>query len=109
MIENENKKRANHREFLQGGEPPLIGRARSSQKTSFRFVFTFSNLSLSFFLFTHTPFFMIYFLSAMGLYFSSLTSPLYIFFSFLIYHVFFSFLYSPYSLLYNLSITFPVV
>ena len=34
MIENKNKKRANHGEFLQGGEPPLIGRARSSQKTS---------------------------------------------------------------------------
>lgn len=34
MIENKNKKRANRGEFLQGGEPPLIGRARSSQKTS---------------------------------------------------------------------------
>lgn len=34
MIENENKKRENRGEFLQGGEPPLIGRARSSQKTS---------------------------------------------------------------------------
>lgn len=33
MIENKNKKRANRGEFLQGGEPPLIGRARSSQKT----------------------------------------------------------------------------
>lgn len=43
MIENENEKMANHREFLQGGEPPLIGRARSSQKTPFLFVFTFSN------------------------------------------------------------------
>lgn len=32
MIENKNKRRANHGEFLQGGEPPLIGRARSSQK-----------------------------------------------------------------------------
>ena len=34
MIENKNKKRVNCGEFLQGGEPPLIGRARSSQKTS---------------------------------------------------------------------------
>jgi hypothetical protein len=48
MIENENKRRANLGEFLQGGEPPLIGRARSSQKTSFLFVFTFPNLSCIF-------------------------------------------------------------
>jgi hypothetical protein len=34
MIEKENKGEANLGEFLQGGEPPLIGRARSSQKTS---------------------------------------------------------------------------
>ena len=49
MIEKENKKRANHGEFLQSGEPPLIGRARSSQKTSLLFVFTYSNHRCLFF------------------------------------------------------------
>jgi len=40
MIEKENKKMANRGEFLQGGEPPLIGRARSSQKNiPFWFIF----------------------------------------------------------------------
>lgn len=62
MIENKNKKRANHGEFLQGGEPPLIGRARSSQKTPFLFVFTFSNLSCIF-LFSILPFYDLYFSS----------------------------------------------
>lgn len=54
MIENKNKKRANRGEFLQGGEPPLIGRARSSQKTS--------------------PFYDLYF-SSIEFVFLSLTSP----------------------------------
>lgn len=49
MIENKNKKRANRGEFLQGGEPPLIGRARSSQKTSFSFRFYIFQSLLSFF------------------------------------------------------------
>lgn len=43
MIENKNKKRANQGEFLQGGEPPLIGRARSSQKTSLFYDLYFGN------------------------------------------------------------------
>lgn len=60
MIENKNKKRANRGEFLQGGEPPLIGRARSSQKTSFLFVFVFSNHSCYFFL-TYPPLYDLYF------------------------------------------------
>jgi len=44
MIENKNKKRTNHGEFLQGGEPPLIGRARSSQKTSLFYDLYFGNI-----------------------------------------------------------------
>lgn len=61
MIENKNKKRANRGEFLQGGEPPLIGRARSSQKTSFLFVFTFSNHGYIFFFNPYSPFYDLYF------------------------------------------------
>ncbi len=87
MIENENKKRANRREFLQGGEPPLIGRARSSQKTSLHFVFYIFQSTCLFFYFPHSPY-MIYFLSALNLYFLSPPSP-YIFFLFPIASVYF--------------------
>lgn len=54
MIENKNKKRANRGEFLQGGEPPLIGRARSSQKTSLFYDSFFVGNEIIFFQ-AHTP------------------------------------------------------
>lgn len=76
MIENKNKKRVNRGEFLQGGEPPLIGRARSSQKTSLLFIFAFSNRSCPFF---SPPSPCIFFLFLIIAVFFSLT-PMYIFF-----------------------------
>lgn len=70
MIEKENKRNANRGEFLQGGEPPLIGRARSSQKTSPFYDLFF--VGVEFISQAHSP--CIYFLQSL-MFFLSLTSP----------------------------------
>lgn len=54
MIEKENKRKVNLGEFLQGGELPLIGRARSSQKTSLFYDSFFVGNEIIFFQ-AHTP------------------------------------------------------